>query len=116
VDASNFAFSLLAVSGLYLWWPRSWRAAARARDSVVPNGAIIAGAKFNWHKVIGVWCAPVLVTLTATANFVSPTTAIVHGRYEIHGPVPSSGQAMLTLVKESNAWLVAGVQLVVKAP
>jgi ketosteroid isomerase-like protein len=49
-------------------------------------------------------------------KLVSPTTAIVHGSYEIRGPVPSSGQAMLTLVKEGNAWLVAGVQLVVKAP
>jgi ketosteroid isomerase-like protein len=49
-------------------------------------------------------------------KLVSSTTAIVHGSYEIRGPIPSSGQAMLTLVKEGNTWLVAGVQLVVKAP
>lgn len=65
--ACNLAFLLLAVSGLYLWWPRSWswrgfkaiallnwKLAGRARD-------------FNWHNVIGLWCAPILIVLTLTA-------------------------------------------------
>ncbi len=65
--ACNIAFFFLAVSGLYLWLPRSWswrgvkavalfnrRLAGRARD-------------FNWHNAIGLWSAPVLIVLTLTA-------------------------------------------------
>jgi uncharacterized iron-regulated membrane protein len=65
--ACNLAFCVLAITGLYLWFPRSWswrnvRAVAlfdwkysgKARD-------------FNWHNVIGLWCAPILIVLTLTA-------------------------------------------------
>jgi len=63
----NAAFGLLAVSGLYLWLPRTWswhgvravvlfhwRLAGKARD-------------FNWHNSIGLWSAPILIVLTLTA-------------------------------------------------
>ena len=63
----NLAFCVLALTGLYLWMPRSWswrtlrpviwfrqNATARARD-------------FNWHNAIGFWTAPVLIVLTLTA-------------------------------------------------
>jgi len=63
----NFAFLILCLTGLYLWFPRRWnwsafrpalwfvrRQQGRARD-------------FNWHHVIGCWCLPVLVVLVATA-------------------------------------------------
>lgn len=63
----NLAFFFLAVSGLYIWWPRrlswrslkalavfNWRLAGKARD-------------FNWHNSIGFWSAPVLIVLTLTA-------------------------------------------------
>jgi uncharacterized iron-regulated membrane protein len=69
--ASNLAFLMLAVTGPYLWWPRSWSWSSvraiiwfrcprngRARD-------------FNWHNVIGLWCAPVLVVLTVTGVVMS---------------------------------------------
>jgi uncharacterized iron-regulated membrane protein len=69
--ASNFAFFFLALTGPYLWLPRTWswssvraviwfRAArnGRARD-------------FNWHNVIGLWCAPVLIVLTLTGVVMS---------------------------------------------
>ena len=63
----NVAFCVLAVTGLYLWMPRSWswrsvrpivwfrrNSAGKARD-------------FNWHNTIGFWTAPVLIVLTLTA-------------------------------------------------
>jgi uncharacterized iron-regulated membrane protein len=69
--ASNLAFLALAVSGLFLWWPHKWlpqhvnailffrrTSTGRARD-------------FNWHNVIGFWCAPVLIVLTATGVVMS---------------------------------------------
>ncbi|MFO1446539.1 MAG: PepSY-associated TM helix domain-containing protein [Opitutaceae bacterium] len=63
----NLAYCVLALTGLYLWLPRSgsWRSiraviwfrrtgSGRARD-------------FNWHNAIGLWTAPVVVVLTLTA-------------------------------------------------
>jgi uncharacterized iron-regulated membrane protein len=70
-DASNLAFLVLALTGLFLWWPRKWlpqhlkailwfkrTTAGRARD-------------FNWHNVVGFWCAPILIVLTATGVIMS---------------------------------------------
>ena len=67
----NVAFSILAISGFYLWWPDKWipkqiraitwfqpRLKARARE-------------YNWHNVIGFWCAPILIVVTLTAVFIS---------------------------------------------
>jgi len=88
--ASNLAFLALAVSGLFLWWPHRWlpqhvnailffrrTATARARD-------------FNWHNVIGFWCAPVLIVLTATGAVMSYPWAN-RALYQLAGsPLPAA--------------------------
>ena len=68
---SNLAFLFLAISGVYLWFPRKltwqhlkpvtffkWNLAGRARD-------------FNWHNSIGFWSSLVLIILTATGVVIS---------------------------------------------
>jgi len=89
-DASNFAFLLLAVTGLFLWWPRKWlpqhvkailwfkrTTTGRARD-------------FNWHNAVGFWCAPVLIVLTSTGVIMSYTWAN-DLLYQLSGsPVPAA--------------------------
>ncbi|MEO6589020.1 MAG: PepSY-associated TM helix domain-containing protein [Pyrinomonadaceae bacterium] len=70
-DAGNCLFLFLAVSGIYIWFPRrlSWRhfkpvlwfrrgLKGKARD-------------FNWHNTIGFWSSLILVILTATAIVMS---------------------------------------------
>ena len=88
--ASNLAFLALAVSGLFLWWPHKWlpqhlnailffrrTATARARD-------------FNWHNVIGFWCAPLLIVLTATGAVMSYPWAN-RALYQLAGsPLPAA--------------------------
>jgi uncharacterized iron-regulated membrane protein len=74
-DASNVAFLALALTGVFLWWPRKWlpqhlkailwfrrTTTGRARD-------------FNSHNVIGFWCAPILIVLTTTGVVMSYTWA-----------------------------------------
>lgn len=69
--AANLAFLLLALSGLYLWWPRTWtRRAARVRLAF-ERGAPPRARDYNWHHVIGFWCAAILIILTATAVVMS---------------------------------------------
>lgn len=69
--ACNVAFLFLAVSGIYLWWPRKWSWTA-LKGIVLFNAKLSGKARdWNWHNVIGIWSAPVLVILTATAMVIS---------------------------------------------
>lgn len=63
----NLAFCFLALSGLYLWMPRSW--SWRGVKAIALFNFKFAGKArdFNWHNVIGLWSAPILIVLTLTA-------------------------------------------------
>jgi uncharacterized iron-regulated membrane protein len=63
----NIAFCVLAITGLYLWMPRSW--SWRAVKPVVwfHQNSSSKARDFNWHNAIGFWSAPVLIVLTLTA-------------------------------------------------
>lgn len=63
----NLAFCVLAITGLYLWIPRQW--SWRALRPVVWFRQNSSGKAryFNWHNVIGLWSAPILIVLTLTA-------------------------------------------------
>jgi uncharacterized iron-regulated membrane protein len=69
--ACNAAFLLLAVSGLYLWWPRQWTRRHLAPVTWFRRGQHGRARDFNWHNVIGLWCAPVLIVLTASGMVIS---------------------------------------------
>jgi uncharacterized iron-regulated membrane protein len=67
----NLAFVVLCVTGLYLWFPRSW-----SRCSLRPLlwfvGRFRGKARdFNWHNVFGFWSMPVLLVLASTGVVIS---------------------------------------------
>jgi uncharacterized iron-regulated membrane protein len=69
--AANLAFLGLALSGLYIWWPRL-RGLRRVRSvGVFQRGLSGKARDFNWHNVIGVWTALPLVVVTATGAVIS---------------------------------------------
>ncbi len=107
--AFNLAFCFLALSGLYLWWPRhlSWRS---VRAVALFNTRLAGKARdFNWHNSIGLWCAPVLIVLTLTALPISYRWAS-NGVFQLFGETPpppgppaaSAGPA-LTIVRPEGA-------------
>lgn len=65
--ATNFAFLVLAVTGLYLWWPRAWTAKVLRAVALLSFRARGKARDFNWHNALGLWSAPILIVLTATA-------------------------------------------------
>ncbi len=70
-NACNLAFFVLAVTGVYLWWPRSWSWRA-LKPSLFFNPGLRGKARYwNWHNVIGFWSSSVLATLTLTAVVMS---------------------------------------------
>lgn len=68
--ACNLAFLFLAVSGLWIWWPRRWTWRA-LKPSLWFTGAKGKARDWNWHNVIGFWSLPVLIVLTATGMVIS---------------------------------------------
>jgi uncharacterized iron-regulated membrane protein len=68
---SNAAFLVLALTGMYLWLPRVWSRAAVRAVSWFRGGLSGRARDFNWHNVLGIWSAPVLVVLTFTGMCIS---------------------------------------------
>lgn len=71
MDAANLLFLFLAMSGLYIWFPRRllWRG---FRPVLWFRGDLSGKARdFNWHNTIGFWSSLVLIVLTATAVVMS---------------------------------------------
>ena len=55
---SNLIFLFLILSGLYLWLPKIWRwSLFKARLLFVRNAPNTQARDFNWHHVMGIWCA-----------------------------------------------------------
>ncbi|HLP03071.1 MAG TPA: PepSY-associated TM helix domain-containing protein, partial [Opitutaceae bacterium] len=65
--AANAAFLVLAVTGLYLWWPRSWSWRGLRAVSVLNLRLAGKARDWNWHNALGLWSAPFLIVLTLTA-------------------------------------------------
>jgi len=65
--ACNIAFFVLAVTGLYIWWPRKWRTKGLRRSLWFMKTEGGKARDWNWHNVIGFWSSPVLIVLTLTA-------------------------------------------------
>jgi uncharacterized iron-regulated membrane protein len=73
--ACNLAFFWLAVTGVYLWWPQSWKWRG-LKTSLLFNFRLTGKARdWNWHNVIGFWSSSVLVVLTLTAAVMSYPSA-----------------------------------------
>lgn len=65
--ACNAAFLVLGVTGLYLWWPRSWSTSALKAIALMKFNLGGKARDFNWHNSIGLWSAIPIIIMTATA-------------------------------------------------
>ncbi len=69
--ACNAAFLSLALSGLYLWWPRRWTGRALRLSLWFRPGISGRARDFNWHNVTGFWSLPVIIVVTASGMMIS---------------------------------------------
>ena len=94
--ACNVAFLFLALSGICLWWPRQWSWTA-LKGIVLFSGKLRGRARdWNWHNVIGIWAAPVLVVLTLSGMVISYRWAseMVYNVTGTSSSAPSAGPAV----------------------
>ena len=92
--ACNAAFLVLALSGIYLWWPKQWTWRHVSAVTLFRSGLSGKARDFNWHNVIGFWCAPILVILTASGMVISYTWAsnLVYTVTGSPRPAPAPGR------------------------
>lgn len=63
--------ALAALTGPLLWWPRK-RGAGRFRAIVFFTRTSSPAARdFNWHNVLGIWAAPLLLLIALTGTSIS---------------------------------------------
>lgn len=65
--------ALLALSGPLLWWPRRRADGERRfrRIAFFVRNASSVARDFNWHNVIGIWTAPLLLVIAVTGTCIS---------------------------------------------
>ncbi|WP_395748061.1 PepSY-associated TM helix domain-containing protein [Prosthecobacter sp.] len=69
--AGSLLFSLLLISGIYLWWPRHWRWSS-LRAIILLNPQLRGRARnWNWHNVFGFWSALPLLLIILTGLIMS---------------------------------------------
>ncbi|MQA28786.1 MAG: PepSY domain-containing protein [Luteitalea sp.] len=91
---SNFIFLFIVVSGVYLWFPRTWMW-RQVKPVVVFNGKLRGKARdFNWHNVIGSWSAVILFIVVLGAMPISfPwANALVYRLVGEEPPAPAGGR------------------------
>lgn len=69
--AANLLFLFLAISGIYIWFPRNlvWKA---VRPVLWFRSGLRGKARnFNWHNTIGFWTSLFLIIFTLTATVIS---------------------------------------------
>ena len=69
--ASNLAFCLLTITGIFIWWPRKYRLTT-FKTNMIPNFKIQGKARdFNWHHTAGFWFLPVLFLISLSGIYIS---------------------------------------------
>jgi uncharacterized iron-regulated membrane protein len=68
---ANCAFLFLCLTGLYMWWPRSWKPKALRPAVWFVSGIRGRARDFNWHNVFGSWSVLVLIVIVTSGVVMS---------------------------------------------
>jgi uncharacterized iron-regulated membrane protein len=88
--ACNLAFLVLVASGPFLWLPKQWSRQRLAPITWFRRGLSGKARDFNWHNVIGIWCAVPLFFVVLSATPMSYTWAN-NLIYRLTGTEPPAG-------------------------
>lgn len=93
--ASNLAFLFIVLSGLFLWWPKSWKWSSVRSITWFKGGLRGKARDFNWHNTIGFWSAIPLAIIVAGGVVISYpwATALVYRAYGEAPPAPAGAGA-----------------------
>jgi|KBSMisStandDraft_5_1062788.scaffolds.fasta_scaffold07130_6 uncharacterized iron-regulated membrane protein len=69
--ACNLCFLVLVMTGPFLWWPKEWTWNNLKKITLFRGGAWGRARDWNWHNVLGVWCALPLLLIVVTGVVMS---------------------------------------------
>jgi uncharacterized iron-regulated membrane protein len=69
--ACNLCFLILVITGPFIWWPKNWTWGNLRSITWFRGGLQGKPRDFNWHNVIGVWCAVPLFFIVLTGVIMS---------------------------------------------
>ena len=69
--AATLLFLFLGISGPFLWLPGRWSVGTLRRIGWFRRGLRGRARDWNWHHVLGIWCLPVLLVLSASGVVMS---------------------------------------------
>lgn len=92
--ACNLAFFVLALSGLYLWWPHAWTPQHTRAILAFRRTSTAKARDFNWHNVIGFWCLVPVVAMTVSGVVMSYpwANALLYRITRSELPAPAGGR------------------------
>ncbi len=68
---SNFAFLILSITGLYIWWPKQFTRKGLKPIVWFRRTSTGRARDFNWHNTIGFWCLIPIVIMTVSGVVMS---------------------------------------------
>jgi uncharacterized iron-regulated membrane protein len=68
---SNLLFGALILLGIFLWIPRKWNGKAIRAAIAFRTGLRGKAREWNWHNVLGIWCALPLLVIALTGVVMS---------------------------------------------
>ena len=92
--ASNLVFLGIVISGMYLWWPRTWTRQSFRSVTWFKRGTAGKARDFNWHNTLGFWLALPLFFVVISATVISYPWAsnLVYRLAGVEPPRPASAQ------------------------
>ncbi|RZK51401.1 MAG: PepSY domain-containing protein, partial [Hymenobacter sp.] len=91
VGLASLTLLLLTISGLRLWLPRKWQHLRAALG--VKFGASFQRQNFDWHNVLGLYSAPVVVALTLSGLAMTLSALIIPLLYVLSFQSPKPWEA-----------------------
>ena len=90
--ACNLSFLVLVMTGPFLWWPKEWTWNNLKKITLFRGGAWGRARDWNWHNVLGFWCALPLLLIVVTGVIMSYPWAN-NLLYRVTGNTPPPPQA-----------------------
>jgi uncharacterized iron-regulated membrane protein len=69
--ACNLSFVVLVITGPFLWWPKEWTWNHIKKITLFRGGPWGRARDWNWHNVLGFWCALPLSLIVLTGMVMS---------------------------------------------
>ncbi len=99
--ACNLSFLALVITGPFLWWPKEWTWNNLRKITLFRGGAWGRARDWNWHNVLGFWCAVPLLLIVVTGVVMSYPWAN-NLLYRATGNIPPPPQAANQGLTERN--------------